>query len=257
MFQWTWPALTGCCSRGGFVDDFIRFQPSRRRNSSSSRFWESSCVLAANSRGVQPGQMWRPLGFCSLPPIEQHRKTLLLRLDGPIELRRKVIHPAVRQPFARISVKFGVSVESFDLRRISRAPDAERADAEFHPRLRRLDGLIDAADESVHVLAPPVVAAQFPPTPNFFQLASSGKSSSLPPSDSLYGIEIIVEVNAIHVVALDDVHDDAQRIILHFLFAGIEPEIFAVAPDECGSGFADVVRRDWRLGVRMSARDRD
>src|SRR6266513_975788 len=92
--------------------------------------------------------------------MQQHGEALLLWLYGPIELRREVIQPAVRQPFARVGIEFGVRVVACDLRRISRPPDAKRADAEFHPRFGGFDGFIHATDEGVDVLAPPIVAAQ-------------------------------------------------------------------------------------------------
>ena len=48
------------------------------------------------------------------------------------------------------------------------------------------------------------------------------------------GIKIIVELHAIHVVALHDIHDDAQDVFAHGGFAGVEPELVAVSADEFG-----------------------
>src|SRR5580765_6340114 len=74
-------------------------------------------------------------GILLVPPVQQYRKALVLRLDTPIQLRREIIYPAFVQPLARIRVKLLVGVEAFDLRGIAGTPDSKWADAEFHPRL--------------------------------------------------------------------------------------------------------------------------
>src|ERR1019366_6813341 len=98
-------------------------------------------------------------GILLRPPVEQHRKARLGRGYCPVELRDKIIEPPVDQPFARIGVQLGKGVAPLDLRRILRTPNAERADAELHPGLRRLDRKMDPLDEDVYILSPPIVAA--------------------------------------------------------------------------------------------------
>src|SRR6476661_3606886 len=69
------------------------------------------------------------------PPGQQRRVALRGLPDGPVELRREVVHPTLAQPAPRIGVKLVVRVEALDRRRAPGAPDAERADPHLDPRL--------------------------------------------------------------------------------------------------------------------------
>src|SRR5258708_24156646 len=73
------------------------------------------------------------------PPSQQHRIALLLGIDRPIELRTQIIDPALRHPLPRAGEEFIVSVQALDGRWVASAPDAKRADAQFHERFLRLD----------------------------------------------------------------------------------------------------------------------
>src|ERR1035441_5668017 len=109
---------------------------------------------------VQPRAQGPALGVLLGPPAEQGGEALVRRLNRPIKLRREVINPPIGQPLARIGVECRVGVQPLDLRRILGTPNAEGADAKLYPGLRRLDGLIDALDEHIDVLAPPIIPVQ-------------------------------------------------------------------------------------------------
>src|SRR5262249_49623487 len=106
---------------------------------------------------VVPWPNMPAFGILADPPPEQHGIALSGRVDLPIELRSEIVDPTVGQPFARIGIELGILVETFDLRRISRTPYAERTYAEFYPRLGRFHLFMQAFDEAVYVVPPPVV----------------------------------------------------------------------------------------------------
>src|SRR5688572_21288487 len=94
------------------------------------------------------------------PPFEQRGITLLGRSDGPVQLRREVVEPPFDEPAPRVREEHVVGVEPANGFRKSGPPDAERTDAELHPRLGGLDADIERLDQQVHVATAPVVAIQ-------------------------------------------------------------------------------------------------
>jgi len=55
-------------------------------------------------------------------------------------------------------------------------------------------------------------------------------------------------VDAVDIVAADDVHEDVDGVVEGLRLAGIEPEVIAVALDEIRMGLADVVGGLFALG---------
>ena len=89
---------------------------------------------------------------------------------------------------------------------------------------------MDALDELIDVRAPPVVTiGKTSPKPKFLPGRAVGKFQ-FAARRVLFrvGIKIIIELHAIHVVALHHVHDHAQNVGPHGRFAGVEPGLFAV-----------------------------
>src|SRR5215471_15094506 len=128
------------------------------------------------------------------PPFQQHRKTLLRRVNRPIQLRCEVIDPAINQPLPRVSEQLVVSVIALNGRRIVWTPNAEGADSEFYPWLDCLDLLINSMNESVDVLAAPIFAAQFPSGSIALPTGGVGKFHILAGTVLLrVGVKIIVE----------------------------------------------------------------
>ncbi len=189
------------------------------------------------------------------PPREQRRKALLFLVDGPVELRREVVDPAALDPRARVGRDFLVRVESLHLRRAPGPPDAEGADAHPNLRLRGLHLGVEALHEPVHVPPAPVL----PPE-------GTSRSHVLPEARPVrklqdvagrvsfgIGIEIVVEVNAIHVVPLHDVENDRKRVRRDVLLARIEPELFPVGLHEVRTAPRDVPRRGPRQRRRRAS----
>src|SRR5439155_23497206 len=81
-------------------------------------------VVCAIERACSPNISL--FGILFYPPPQQHRKTLIRRVDWPIKLRRKVIDPPSLQPKPRVGIEILVSVQPFYLRRILCPPNSER-----------------------------------------------------------------------------------------------------------------------------------
>jgi hypothetical protein len=66
------------------------------------------------------------------------------------------------------------------------------------------------------------------------------------------GIEIIIDVHAIHVVAADDITDDGERALGGDGLAGVHPEHVAVFLHDVGVRQADVVGREGGFGLGVA-----
>ena len=147
------------------------------------------------------------------PPREQGREALLSLVDRPVELRGQVVEPAALEPFARVRRDLLVGVVPLHLRREAGPPDAEGADAHVHPLLHGLH-LVVEAHEPVDIPptpAPRVRCRRQGHVPRKARLV--GKLTRLSPARrSLVRIEVVVEVDAVHVVTLHDVEDHRERV---------------------------------------------
>ncbi len=127
--------------------------------------------------------------------------------------------------------------------------DAERADAEQDGPLFPLDPLINPLDEPVDARASPVTAVELPPGRLVLppaRVVREGELSFLPwrvGGEDRIRVEVIVEMDAVDVVAPEDVKDDLQGALRGLRLARIEPEHLAVALHEIGARLADVIGR--------------
>ena len=147
--------------------------------------------------------------------------------EVPVHLRHDVVDPLLLDPAAGVGRDRVVGLESVGVRpeRIGGlvAPDAERADAELHPRLDGLDPYAHLLDQAVDVVAPPV--------------GLGGETGAEPGVRGVVGevltgrrvrVEVVVEVHAVHVVAADDVEDHLEAVGAGIGLARVEPELVAV-----------------------------
>ncbi len=70
-------------------------------------------------------------GVLLLPPVQQDGEALGGLVDGPVKLRGEIVGPALLEPEMGVGVETVVGIETSDLRRITRPPDTERADAKL------------------------------------------------------------------------------------------------------------------------------
>ena len=89
-------------------------------------------------------------------------------------------------------------------------PDAKGRNPEFHPGFHGLDAVVNRPHELIHVVAPPIGAVG-----NASVVA--GKSGVVVEGDARLwiGIKIVVKMNAVHVVAPQNVHHHAQHVAAH------------------------------------------
>ena len=146
-----------------------------------------------------------------VPPLHQLAARRGLRVQIPVELRHDIVHPSLAVPQQHIGVEAVVVLQTAALRsaRVGRlvAPDAERTDAETHPGLLLFDGIVKLLDQLVHILPTPVAAvhavAEFTVARIVGYRFARGR----------VGVEVIVDMNAVHIVALQNVaHHLADEI---------------------------------------------
>ena len=159
------------------------------------------------------------------PPGEQGRKTLWAAVF-PIQLRREVIDPSLPHPDHGVGEEFVVLIHAdFDVRgRGVFAVDAEGADAKKQARAGGVDSLAEVADEEMDILAAPVGLGEF---------AAGGavgcvgfvvgkmRESTLGRG---VGVELVIEVDARDVVALDEFAHDGVDVAADFGRAGVHPK---------------------------------
>ena len=188
------------------------------------------------------------------PPFQQFGVALLGGADFPIELWREVIDPAFLQPAAGIGIKMFVCVQTANGFGKTGSPDAEWADTKADVRFNFVDARVEAFDEIVNVVAAPIVAFKFAA---FFLVSIPGiiigEVNRIAGAVAfLIWIKIIVEVNAVDVVAADHIQNHAGGVVFGGVFAGIKPFVVAVAFDQPGTGFGNVFRRDGRFARKDS-----
>src|SRR5262249_11674652 len=186
-------------------------------------------LLAGHPAGDVARPEVPPLAVLAGPPRQQPRVALLLLADRPVQLRAEVIGPGLAQPEPGVGVQLGVLVEAGDARRVARPPDAERADAHLHPRLGRLHPAVWPAHEAVDRRTPPIAPAR-PASPLAVLLPGAvvGEGDRLAVlAFFLIGVEIVVDVDAIDVVAADHVEHDGQGVVLDVLARRVEPVVAA------------------------------
>ena len=176
------------------------------------------------------------------PPSQQLLVTLAFLVDGPVELGCEVVHPAGLQPLPRIGIQFFEGIEPLHVFGIARPPDAEGTDTELHPGLGAGHGTPERVDEQVDILPPPVVARERTTLGSVaLPAAIVGKGDGLAAAALGIGIEVVVEVDAIDVIALHDVEHHADGALAYGGLAGIHPQRLAVALHQLRALPAEVV----------------
>lgn len=157
------------------------------------------------------------------PPAEEGGERLGATIF-PIELGREVIHPTLTQPPERIGVDLVELVEpGFYFGWLAFGVNAKGAHPEERAGFFAFNELMGAADEGVDIVAPPVGEGEIPSA-----FAVGGVGIAVREGCAFAGrrvrIEIIVEMNAVHIVASEDIADDGKEMLLNGGSAGIHPE---------------------------------
>ena len=147
------------------------------------------------------------------PPSEEFSVALWAG-NTPVELRRHVVALAFLKPLSRIGGEVFVGVDrGGGASRHAGLPDTKRADADPHPRFCFFHGAVHLADKVIDVGA--ALRWRF----------AIGK---LPLRVVVFievwvGVEVVVDVDAIDIVAAGDIGDDSERSLAGEAFCRVHP----------------------------------
>lgn len=186
-----------------------------------------------------------------VPPVCENGSRGACVFEFPIELRHHVVHPAVACPESNIGIEVAIVGEGVGVAAVGVfflvAPHPKRTDAEAHPGLGGCDCVVEVADEEVHVFTAPIVERL--PVAVFFERFRVGKFL---PFDRV-GVEIVVHVHGVDVVAVDYVaHHRADKCAV-FGESGVEIELLAIAQESLGVLVVEVILGEHFLVVGCNA----
>ena len=192
------------------------------------------------------------------PIVEQQVERLRTLIDRPIKLRHQIVEPAFGEPQLDICVQLVVLAETGNARRTAvRATQAERADAETHPRLLAVNAIVDAFHQQIDIAASPIGARQ--PAAQIDPSLPGGVVRKVlldrrHAAGKVYrvGVEIVIDVYAVDVVSTHHVEDDIQRPLCSGILAGIHPQIAAIALHHLRVGVGDMHGRVRRFRRSVS-----
>ena len=170
------------------------------------------------SRQAGPQLAAGALGHAA-PPIQQLGK-IRFRLAGiPVELRGDVIQPALLHPFAAVGVLLKIALIAPGVAAAFQGggvgPDAGGGDAEQAAGARFMDRLAQLLDQLVHALAAEIVQRK----------AAAVLGVCLGVVKFGGGVEVIVQVDAVHRVGLDDLPGARHDQLPHLGEAGVEIQV--------------------------------
>ena len=150
----------------------------------------------------------------------------------PVYLRYVVIHPTLAHPFQHIGIEVVIVLQTFGFGTHRVVPlvavYAERTYTELAPGLHALDGFVELLDELVHIVASPVVARHAVAVLLIRGIVGDGQAVGR------IRIEIIVDVQAVHVVTLHNVHGHTADVVAVLRLAGVEEHQAVVMEEALG-----------------------
>ena len=153
----------------------------------------------------------------------------------PIDLRHGVVHPTLVNPVDDIGVEVVIVLQTAGVRSGDGAAvllvvvDAEGTDAELHPGLCLVDGTMEHLDEEVYVVASPV-AAVADAVVVFLERGIVGDGLS----GYGVGVEVVVDMEAVNIVATDDVLHHLTDVLAVLVEGGVEDEQVVISEEALG-----------------------
>ena len=130
----------------------------------------------------------------------------------PINLRHAIVHPTFSIPQQHVGIEVVIVLQTISAAAVGVALlvtiDAEGRDANLHPRLGVVNGTIELFDKQVDVIAAPVATVADAVVVG----AELGCVGNLNASHGI-GIEVVIDVQSIDVIACHDVADDIADIV--------------------------------------------
>ena len=165
----------------------------------------------------------RACGGKAAPPVYQFVVVGGGVPDFPVDLRHEIVHPAVVDPKEHVGIKVIVVLQPLCLRArqvcafFEVMVNAEGRHTKFYPRLHAVNAVAEHLDEGIDIVAPPIVDI-------CNAIAMRGIGLGIGNSQAGYGIriEVIVDMQSVHVVAAYDVGGDGTDIFAVFRHAGVE-----------------------------------
>jgi len=164
------------------------------------------------------------------------------RVSGtPIQLRSYIIDPAQFQPFPHISIQHiirgmrnaGIAT-SLVFGFIS--PDTHWTDSKLNMRCHDSQAVRKLFDKAIYIISPPVIYVGK-------ALSISAKGRSIRQRNPIFGIgiEIVVEMKAIYIIVIHQLHDRSYQVFPDSWQTRIQVKSIAILKNPIGLLFADVI----------------
>ena len=183
----------------------------------------------------------RTLAREPVPPCDERLVISCRMADLPIDLRHTVVYPAIVDPQQHVGIKIIVVLKAVGLGSVHGitllvAIDAERRNAELHPRLTLMTGLRKLLDKPVDIVPAPVV--------DILQTVAVMPEEGLV-RDHLtrcwIGIEIVIDMQSVDIIPRNDVVHDLADVLPVLLEARIEDELSVISEHTAGTTDGHVV----------------
>ena len=186
--------------------------------------------------GEQTGPHMPPLRVLAKPVVQQRHKSLLLLIDGPVQLRHQVIDPTGLQPALHICVKLVILAETLNARGPQiRSTNAKRADTKAHPRFDLVNAGVQALHQRIHIAAPPIVPRRLA-TDLYVALPGAlvrevQLSLGVVGLRHRVGVKVVIQMDAIHVITLEHIQYHRQAVRGRSRLTGVHPQLVAIRLD--------------------------
>ena len=170
----------------------------------------------------------------------------------PIDLRHTIVHPTFGIPKQHVGIEVVVVLQTVSTAAIGVALlitiDAEGRNANLYPRLGVVNGAVELFDKQIDVIAAPVAT--------IVDAVAIGAIlcivGNLNTSNGI-GIEVVIDVQAVDIIARHNITDDVANIVAAGLLGRIQQRQTVVLKRPLGMFYNDVVAgifvRQFRLGT--------
>ena len=157
----------------------------------------------------------------AIPPVNQLVIVGSLITNLPIQLGHAVVHPAIGIPKKNVGIQLVIILQTIGLATVGIAflitINAKGRNAELHPRLGGMDGFVNLLNKHVNIIATPIITI----------LHTIGRRTILRfiwnfDTCDRIGIEIVIDMQAIDIVAFYDILDNIADIVATLLISWIK-----------------------------------
>ena len=183
------------------------------------------------------------------PPADERLVVGKIVAYLPVNLRDIVVHPSLSHPFQHVGIEVIVVLEAVGSAALGVvalvAIDAERRNTELHPGFHLANFLTHLLHEFVDVLPAPVTSVHAAAVCVVGGIVGNGNTGHG------IGVEIVVHVNAVHIIAFQDVEHHLADEIAVFGASRIEEEQAVVIEETVGVARVFVTRGQRCCALRL------